>query len=630
MKRVTEAEALAHLDKRMMDNFGVGFREYDAGTAMHLVPKAYLTAAIRITDSSGIVELLTGWDREKRKSHAGKKALIPLRALVILYLLNMQMGQGITYSSLARTLDYSFTADHFTQLGISTGRDGHHPWYSRVSEATYRLLKLMNPYQTPLHKILKAEAFEDLLERMSVPSAMKLRERNQDRMDRFCNLLVEASLRCLPKDIWERYHGNIAIDATKADIRGGRNSSSQVGSRGNPDPIAGRYRREGNHDGQGKKTDVASYELETAVMIWNKPGENTAFPSLVSTISCHLPGKLVGHAAQLMRRHQQLGFGRFKCVVDRAYNGGTIETFHLPAAHLGVDLVFDYKKTELGVQSHFENLILVDGTWYVNCMPRGLIDASKEYLRAEAEMETAENLLWVADHSPANQRATEVERKAAARAELRAERVVNAFKESRPTLDQRLAGREPYRMIPKGLRDKDGYQRFSYPPIAKMLAKPSEPFSKRTITVPSTLPFNETVASGSALARKSRAQQSSLPNAKMQPIKFWQCFPYKRPDWDGHYGMRNLVESSNALLKSAPHGDINNKAKRSGRGYAATFLALTFAVVASNLRRIATFFKDEALRIQELSDTTRARRRKNELGQPLARPEPPAPPGTSA
>jgi hypothetical protein len=72
--------------------------------------------------------------------------------------------------------------------------------------------------------------------------------------------------------------------------------------------------------------------------------------------------------------------------------------------------------------------------------------------------------------------------------------------------------------------------------------------------------------------------------------------------------------------------------------FLATFAALAdtagsvlfVAVVASNLRRIATFFTDEALRIQEMSETAHARCRKNELGQPLARPEPPAPPGTSA
>jgi hypothetical protein len=48
----------------------------------------------------------------------------------------------------------------------------------------------------------------------------------------------------------------------------------------------------------------------------------------------------------------------------------------------------------------------------------------------------------------------------------------------------------------------------------------------------------------------------------------------------------------------APHGDMDNSAKQSGRGYAATYLVLAFAVVASNLKRIVTFFVVEAARIE--------------------------------
>ncbi|MET3768650.1 hypothetical protein ABIB15_001332 [Marisediminicola sp. UYEF4] len=92
--------------------------------------------------------------------------------------------------------------------------------------------------------------------------------------------------------------------------------------------------------------------------------------------------------------------------------------------------------------------------------------------------------------------------------------------------------------------------------------------------------------------------------------------------------MRSLVESSNNLLKSPAHGDIENTKKRSGRGYAATFLALTFAVVTSNLKRIASFFVAEANRIEKSHTKTRARRRSDERGTPLRRAEPAPPPTT--
>ena len=90
--------------------------------------------------------------------------------------------------------------------------------------------------------------------------------------------------------------------------------------------------------------------------------------------------------------------------------------------------------------------------------------------------------------------------------------------------------------------------------------------------------------------------------------------------------MRSLVEYSNSLLKSTPHGDIENTTKRSGRGYAATYLALTFAVAASNLKRIVTFFVAEAERFSTDEKKQRSQRRKDIHGQPLPKPDSGEPP----
>ena len=58
MSRINDPEALAHLEKRRVDAFGVSHREYDAGVVGYRVPNAYFNAALRVADSSGIVELL--------------------------------------------------------------------------------------------------------------------------------------------------------------------------------------------------------------------------------------------------------------------------------------------------------------------------------------------------------------------------------------------------------------------------------------------------------------------------------------------------------------------------------------------------------------------------------------------
>lgn len=140
------------------------------------------------------------------------------------------------------------------------------------------------------------------------------------------------------------------------------------------------------------------------------------------------------------------------------------------------------------------------------------------------------------------------------------------------------------------------------------------------------MPFNEAVKVGTESIRKPRAGGTQNARPKMQPIKYHQRFAFKSPQWRSWFGMRSLVESSNALLKTKDHGDIETPTKRSGRGYAATYLALTYAVVASNLKRIATFFVAEAQHIESSQVTHRSRRRKDDLGHALETVADPGPP----
>ena len=84
-------------------------------------------------------------------------------------------------------------------------------------------------------------------------------------------------------------------------------------------------------------------------------------------------------------------------------------------------------------------------------------------------------------------------------------------------------------------------------------------------------------------------------------------------------------------MKADAHGDIGNPKRKSGRGYAALYLTLTFAIVTSNLKRIVTFFKAEAHRIEGANTESgvkhRTRRRHDELGTALARSGRESPPG---
>ncbi|MET4704984.1 hypothetical protein, partial [Frigoribacterium sp. UYMn621] len=339
---------------------------------------------------------------------------------------------------------------------------------------------------------------------------------------------------------------------------------------------------------------------------------------------CHNPGEFVGHAANLTEHHQNLGFYQITSVVDRAYNYERIETFHLPMARLGVELVFDYKAEDLGLQSHFSDLILVDGSWYVNWMPTSLIEASRKVAATEVARDEAKIIVYKTEH-PTKRKGPSLEDVQTAI------KILAESEEALPSLQQNIDAREPYRMIPKGRRDVDGFQRFSYPPLNKMLAQPKVAPSVSSVTIPPTLPINETVASGKQSGRKPRTEDPSAAHSKRQAIKFGQHLPHKTVEWRRQYGMRSLVESSNNLLKTDAHGDIGNPKKRSGRGYAALYITLAFSVVTSNLRRIATFFKAEAHRLEDANSGSavkhRTRRRHDALGAPLVRSHDGNPPG---
>jgi hypothetical protein len=440
------------------------------------------------------------------------------------------------------------------------------------------------------------------LEQQASDHARQISERNTRRLDWVCEQLLQTTVKMTPKDIWDRYKGNIAIDATKVEVAGLPNSTDPSVKRANGDPFSGRYRREGKHDGQGAKTDVAAYELETAVMVWNKPGENRLFPSLLTAVTFHRPGHLIGHGARLIESQQKLGFSHHLVLADRAYNGEKAENFQIPARLMGCELVIDYTVTDLGQQGFYEDL--VDGNWYVRWMPEALIKASKEARRRNDALDAAKHTVRINGEKDISRLTDDDQAKLAEARDLIA--TTPSYLERTTTLIQ---ARTPYRMTAKGRPDKDGFQRFTYPdpntyiaidPITK---KPAKRSSRRSITISLLVP---------------EGTSKSKSNHKSQPIKHVQKFAHGLEDWRRHYGMRSLVESSNKLMKNSGAEDLGNWAKRSGRGFASQYLASALAAVSSNLRRLRTFFVEDAKRSSG-GKLERLRRRKSAAGTPLAR-----------
>jgi hypothetical protein len=338
--------------------------------------------------------------------------------------------------------------------------------------------------------------------------------------------------------------------------------------RGNADPFAGRYRRGGDHDGSGASTDKSGYELENGVMVWNKPGENTEFPYLTTCVGMHQPGRLIGHGAKLVASHERLGFAGGLLLADRAYNNEKPENFQIPLRMSGWQLVIDYRITDLGLQTSYKDLILVDGNWFVTWMPDHLIQASKNYHTQIPDP----------DRSGKTKRLLDLD-----------------------TYENYIKARQKYRMTPKGQPDKDGFQRFTYPEPGSYMAidratgRKTKPTIRGSITIP--------IDAG----------------GKNPAIKHLQKYAYDTPEYAKHYGMRSLVESSHNLLKEPKREDLTNTSKRPKRGFAFQYLIATLVVVSSNLRRIVRFFEATARRQSQHTPDTRTRRRRTAAGTPLER-----------
>lgn len=586
-------DAVELLRVRMQQTFGC-YYDWEEARAAGPIATAYLSAAARVVDSSGVLERIHEWDRTKRKSGAGRKPDISYRGLLILFLLHIQAGYGVTYPDIASTLDSRMTLEHFEMLGIRNREADRQDWYHRTWRCAERLISLIDPFPMPRNKRLKAKKWAKVQAELESPKGKQNTAEKMERLDWLCEQLLHASVRLLPADIRSRIKGHIAIDATLVEIAGRANPKDSAFKRSNADASSGRYRREGSHDGKGAKTDKAGFELETSVLVWNRPGERGLFPSLITAVSMHKPGELSGHGKKLVASHKRLGFDpRFLVLCDRAYNGGDVNAFHIPVRLMGAELVCDYKKNELGEQSAYTegDIILVDGAWYVKWMPQALREATKLYRQKYEEL--TKNI---------DRRKLSVEQRAVHKAELKALELNHA---------SQIESREEYRLKPHGLPDADGYQRFTYPKPTYMAIDPA---TNRRV------PPRELAKLPSSISIPIDAGDKLTKNGEQPPpaIKWLQKFAHGTALHKQWYGMRSMVESSNKVLKGSRFENLGDPGKRSGRGFAFQYLIASLMAVSANIRKIATFFVDDA-RSQAGGPLPRVRRRKTVTGTPLQR-----------
>jgi hypothetical protein len=467
-------------------------------------------------------------------------------------------------------------------------------FYHRVYRRLQWLLNVIEPYPRPGRRVTRTER-EAMLAALD-PQTVAVRVK---RVQHVTNALLEASARLVPDDVRARWNGNVCVDATLIRTWGkrghpkpkpGKDCSADKMS---PETVAGWYVRENPRT--GKSEFYFGYEAHLAVVTASEPGQPATFPLLVLSMTVDKPGQNVGgNAATLLQSLNERGYPAGTLAGDRAYfPNPQPEHLQLPARALGYTLCGDYRDDQLGKQAEYGGAILVEGNWYCPSMPQPLIDAT-------------------IDH--------------------RADRITDEVYEARIAQRARYAFRPKHAPTPDGntawmcpargpgatatwplAADSGGSVNLGLPTTrTRILNPPTEPDICCTNGTSITIPVAPRRAGNSNIA------------------KYFQDLPYKSPEWKAMYAvLRNTIEGFNAFTKSPTEENTEEPARRRIRGYAFQALAVAILIVASNVRKIASWLNDRD--DQPEPEPTIPRRRRNAKpdladylppadGPPLAQP----------
>lgn len=536
--------------------FGVGSAELEGVfEAAGPLSTPLFNRIVEVIDRSGAIELLANWEREDRKSPAGRTAAVPVRAALIVLFLNSLWGFGYSHTRMASTIAHRLTGRQRLQLGISGSGAGLAAWYPRTWRASFRLRTLINPWHcASLRKRLTGAEYTVALEQYD--------QAREERAHDLARKLVRASVELLPKSYLESYRGDIALDSTALFVSGRVNPSQQKGKphrdHTSGDFQSGAYTRLDDHDGTGKARSKPAYELDTTVMIDTKEGAYE-FP-LITGIYLHHPGMLKVGPRDTVKQHFEFVNMIGLLVVDRAFNNLRSEHFQEHIRRMGFETVYDYRSNQLGAQGGIPGgeVIIVDGNAYVNRMREEVIMISRWHAEGRTDPQTKKPYTL-------------------------------------ETRDEIMAQRAPYRLKPHGKIDSEGHQRFTYPNPRGYLGW--DP----------------------ATGKLTRANPTGKVTMRLddETIRHLQKYPWQSTDWFRAYGQRNQVEASNKTLKDQAASNIGDKAARPARGFAYTYLTAMVAVVSTNMRRIITGIKNCHRLKGSKPKLTRARRRFDSSGHRL-------------
>ena len=558
-REAAKSEVLAAIDRLREQNYVPSRDVYKEKTVNR-------AKAVVDTHFEHLLTLIPAWETEDG-CQPGGPTKFGYSVLLLGMILAAEDGLPMFATAIVDVLWHKIPVSMRASLGIPdpppctsttcTGNACKHPDRALVRNVRTRmrsLERLVDPYGLPTgHALDPADAEAD----RRVYAAGE-RERCAERLTLLANTVVEASLRQMPRELWDDWDGTAAVDETavrpyarppKTAVdptkpkRNGRHQTKVVAT--STEPSAGWYARDGKYKWSWEFTLISMSSCPADDGLQRRPNLVLAVAPLTAPGTGAAPS-----AVAALRSTRYRGRPVTWLSNDRLYTSSRPELYQqICIDELDIMFIHDYRVDQLGIQGQHEGVILVDGALYCADMDKSLISATYDYRTGVID--------W-------------------------------------PECQKRLAGRKNYK-----LRLKDGPDRLLCPaagacPTAGCAHKPQS-LTIRTKPLPRVNIVNNTPATGpdgttSLPAFCSQGSVTLPAHVAAEFNRFRQPYDYLSDEWLTWYRSgRSTIEGFNGFSKDAAFHGIGVRDRRRMRGAALNTIFLAFLVYAANIRKINGF-----------------------------------------
>lgn len=528
--------------------------------------------AIRLVDATGITTRIAEWRKEERqlagKRNGGRKPFIDDRAILVVLMLLARENRPLLITEMGNVLHRRLLPEArgllclpHTLTPSRPGKNGteRKNWFNAASNAFHRMVDVMDPHlDTKKHR-------HHLTDRKHREAILTARDKNtvrrrKERLNAFTAAFLDMTFMQQPANVRQLQKTvNITLDQTPITTVA-RNARPKLYTKG---PRKGQETKERmvlDQDlgwyvkgGTNEKEAIPAYAANVLVNTADTPGEKPGFPIIVRALSLSTPNRDIGEETIGLLRHLvvDLGHDAGRLTVDRGYSAGLkVQDFHRPVRQLGFDPVYDYTRTQLGIQKGGQHgSIFVDGEHLCPATPQGIIDASK---RAEAKEVSEPRFRDLMDEK--------------AKYALKN----NGRPDADGTVKKRCPAYGPQATVSCPLREP--HPDLPDDPDRPRISGKRLPIGPPKICCQSSVVFKETD----------------------ETVKLSQTYRYGSRKWAAIYEHdRNTSEGIHGYMKDAAHEDLASAKRRRAFGLAAQQVLVTMLVVSANMRKLASWTAEQ-------------------------------------